>query len=465
VGASVTGSGGSAAPATFESYGFRIISRSSSTAARVAESESRVAVFTTGRVYTGNLQDDALEVTEGFGPLNPVVATAVIGRKWYAVDGGGIWVIDPAEITCTALAATEGVLPENPRLCCAYRRRLVVARFDSDPTLWACSRTAVPADWDYAADPVETAAVIGNSGVVGTPADPITALIPYQNDLLLFGCPGSIYQLVGDPGYGGRLERLTSETGVVGPRAWVFDGRDVLWFIGNAGLMRWSPGMTEPEPVSAGRIPALSELDATAYFVQMGYDPWDQTVTVYLTPVDGTTAGTHIVYHVPTDAFVSEDQYQPDHGPWAVAQPYGSKASDRRALLGGNDGYVRRLVEGTNGDDGSAITAEIEIPIPDISSGMRHYITKAIMAWGSSGSGSVTWRWFTGTSPEAVASQANGSAVASGTWFATDAGFQSPQTVRRSGASQVVRVTQSSASLTFGLERLAMSLEGRGRRR
>lgn len=444
-------------------FGMRLVDTTNSSATQIGETECRYAAFTNGYVDVGVLQDGDVNRCDGLGLQNPVVSSTVLGTKWFAVDGLSNKVIDPINKTVSDWVATIGLgeVPQHCRLAATYRRSIVLARQTEDPTLWYIGRTEDPYDWDFGADPEETAPIAGNNGIVGQPADPINALIAVDNDMLIFGCPSSIFRLEGDPRINGQLQVLTRSTGIIGPRAWCFDGQGTLWFMGISGLYRLPLGAPEPENISKERlVSVLDHLNAEALFVQMAYDPYDSTIRIFTTPVDGVTVGTHVVYDIRQDAFWT-DQLPLEHGPWSVAQPYGSNSVDRRPVFGGNDGYLRSFSDAATSDDGTSIDSYVDIFIDDADSSFRESMIDELHCDGGASSGTFGWKWFTGASQVELSPVTTGE-VDSGTF---GAGYQTPRSIRRTGASHKVRLYQSSSTLVWSVDRMGITRAKMGRRR
>lgn len=441
-------------------FGMRLVDTTNSSATVVSETECRYAAFTTGYVDVGVIQDNTLQRCAGVGLSNPVVSSAVLGKKWYAVDGLASKVISPEDFTVADWTATAGTFPEKCRVVAAFRRSIVLARQSSDPSIYYISRTDDPTDWDFGADPEATSPIAGNNGSIGQPADPINALIPFDNDMLWLGHPSAITRIEGDPRSGGQLQVLTRSTGVVGPRAWCFDGRGSLWFIGIDGLYRYTLGGSM-ENVSGSRlVDLIDHLDAESLFVQLAYDPYSKCLLIFRTPVDGVTVGTAIAYDTENNAFWM-DQYPLDQGPWSVAQPFASNPTQRRPLLGGNDGYIRWHSDSATDDDGTSIATGLDVFVTDAAGGMIESMVERLESTLSVGSATVDWKWFTASSPEAVAALTSGEA-SSGQWTG---GYNAPSLLRCTGGSHKLRISQTSDSNTWAIERINAVFLPRGRRR
>jgi hypothetical protein len=404
--------------------------------------------------------------------IQPRPQSASFNRRFYAVDGDRDIIVDPVTLTSVTWASevTDGTLPADCQLISFFRGAAYLAATNSDPTIWYKSRTLDPLDWDYAADPQVSTAVAGNNGTVGQPADAITAIFGFADDYLVFGMARSIGVLEGDPNYGGQFQIKTRETGIVGPRAFCFDDRGNLYFVGAGGLYLMLRGSFDPSPVGPRKLRRqLEELDLSANFVQMEFRASDRTVRIYSTPTDGITPATCFVLDTRTEGYFS-DQIPIAHGPWAIEQINGVLDLDRNLIIGGNDGYVRRPNDDALTDDGVAIPSHVEIPIPDLGSGgLLEYIAQELQFVLAEGGGRITWRWFTAASPEQVRLQTVGQEQASGVLDGT--GFKPPIGLRATGAAHKLRLeaTGFAADGTtpnrWALERVTAMLAATTRRR
>lgn len=423
-------------------------------AINVSNVKNKMAVYSVEKVQIGDTNDLTLVDVTGPVLVNPLPSSSSFNRKFYAVDGNDEIIIDPATNISSdwASAVTDGVLPAGVRLCAFFRGSAYLAATDSDPSIWYKSRTLDPLDWDYGADPQVSSAVAGNNGEVGQPGDAITALIPYSDDYLVFGMARSLGVLEGDPGYGGQFQIASNEAGIVGPRAFTFDDRGNLYFVGAGGLYRMFKGTFAPEPVGPRKLRrVLEEIDINSHLIQLAYRPSDRTVRIHITPTDAETVGLHIVYDTRTDGFFF-DQYPLDFGPWAIEQINGTLDIDRNIVTGCNDGYVRRPDDDATSDDGTAIASHVEILVPEAELGRAETICQELQFVLGEGGGTITWRWFSGNSPEEVRLMTVGQEMTSGT--ITGTGFTTPAGLRATGAAHKLRLEASSSTERWSIERV-----------
>ncbi len=426
----------------------------------VSNVKNKLAIYSKNIVQIGDTND--LTISDVIGPslVNPLPQSASFNRKFYAVDGTNEIIVDPVTLIGSdwESAVIEGTLPVGCRLIAMFRGSIYLAATNDNPSIWFKSRTLDPLDWDYSADPQVSTAVAGTNGEVGLPADAITALIPYSDDYLVFGMARSLGVLEGDPNYGGQFQIVSNEAGIVGPRAYTFDDRGNLYFVGAGGLYKMLKGSFGPEAVGPRKLRrVLEEVDIDTNLIQLEFRPSDRTVRIHITPTDGTTAGLHIVYDTRTDGFFF-DQYPLSFGPWSTDQTNGSLDIDRNIIIGTDDGYVLRPDDDAVSDDGSPFTSYVEIVIPEVQFGLVETMCQEIQFVLGEGGAEIQWYWFTGSSPEEVRLQtvANGDHVASGTVSGT--GFKPPIGMRHTGSAHKIRLSAITANDRWSLERITALL-------
>lgn len=473
--------GASATPAAY-AFGGRLVDPSPEleTDQSVAETESLIAGFTSGYVDIISLADAKPRRCDGAGHYNPVVQVATFNGRFYSVDGSTSKVTDPLGLTTEAWLADEadggnplGEVPTGMRGIAAWRGRPVLFNSIADPTIYYLGRSLEWGDFDYNADPFETAAIAGNNGEVGQPAEPITAGFGYDRDYFIFGTHRSMYWLVGDPGIGGQLQVLSKATGILGPRAWTIDDAGVVWVLGSAGLYRFLPGVSPPEHVSARRMGAMLDgLDASDVFVQLAFRHADRTLHIYRTPRVKSDPAVHIVYSLATDAFTEavfdQDGAEPGMNPWSVAVADASDPALRDIYLGAYDGYLRRFDATLAADQGDGedltIAAELDIPVLPFGAMTAEAMAEQVHIIPTVGSSAIAARWFTSDSPERLAASTNGTEVAGWT-IAAGGGYQRPVSLRRRAACHMLRLAIAAAGADFAIEQMQLSVSPRGRRR
>jgi hypothetical protein len=417
-------------------------------------------------VFTiGDLVADTQTPVVGPGLTGSLPQMTVAFGKWYCTDGLSYTEVDP--VTAVSIpwitTAGKGSLPVGAKYICTYRGRVVLAV----GTVWYMSRAGDPHDYQYGTSPLSTSAYNGNDANYGGPADVITGLIPFGDDFLLIMCAGSIWRMDGDPGYQGLLTCLTRKTGMLGPRAWCFDEKGNLYFLGGGGGLYVLPrGATEPLNVSEESMATFFDRqDFATNLVQMGYHAFRREVRIYLTNGDGTTNNVHAVYR-PSDGAYWLDTIPIRFGPWAVCDGLGTKFYNRSVLLGGADGFLRQPDPRRNDDDADAIDAWIEFGPFQLSDGQEESMATELQAMIGAGSEPLTWYWFTARSPEEVAAQDFPAAVATGTFNTPpEVAFNTPVGLRQAGGAHKLRIRSNTASGTWALEQIVAYLRPTSRRR
>lgn len=289
---------------------------------------------------------------------------AVMGQEAfghaYFVDGTFSRDFNNTTNAVSAWAATDGTLPANARLIALYRGRVVLSGVVGDPHNWFMSKQGDPYGWNYSpATPNVKQAVAGNNSDAGLIGDIITALIPFSDDVLIFGGDHTIYQLTGDPAAGGTIDLVSDKTGIAFGKAWAKDPNGVLYFWGQDGVYRLALG-TAPENISKGRIDArLRSVDLTANRVTMEWDFLRATLITLIQPLDSTDPCRIIRWESRTDAWW-EDAYPASFGPSCLFAYDGPDPADQTLIFGCRDGYLRQIDETTdNGDDGTAIESSV----------------------------------------------------------------------------------------------------------
>lgn len=301
------------------------------------------------------------------------------------------WIADP-----------PGALPDRCRLICLYRGRLTLSGKVDDPHNYFMSAVGEPNNWDYdPAVPNAIQAVAGNNSDAGLVGDIITALIPFSDDILIFGGDHTIYAMTGDPAAGGTVDMISDQTGIAFGKAWAKDPNGMLYFWGQDGIYRMIPGAgSKPENISKMAIDVrLRRVDLNFNRIYMEWDYLRASLMTLIVPVNINTPTRLIVWESRSDAWW-EDQYPTSQGPH-IMFPYDSAdADDQTFLFGGRDGYIREIDETANSDDGVAITSRVRFApfiAPDHGS---EVILNSVLPILADGSGEMYLDVYTGQSAE-----------------------------------------------------------------
>ncbi|KKM66632.1 hypothetical protein LCGC14_1479210 [marine sediment metagenome] len=212
------------------------------------------------------------------------------------------------------------------------------------------SRQNHPFDFNYTSNDAQTA-VAGSNADAGELGDIITALIPYKDDYLVFGCGGQIWYMAGDPAAGGSLNELDLTTGIYGAQSWCFDNTSTLYFWGTNGIYRTTiPGV--PENISRIHLPNLVKdeaVDSSTHRITMAYDPRRSGLLITITKFADNTHSNYF-YDLATQGFFPESSATTDCAIYSQLFYQGDAPDYRRLLVGCADGYVRYHDEDTLSD-------------------------------------------------------------------------------------------------------------------
>jgi len=441
----------------------------------------KVVAFTQNAVYAGDLGapgDDPPEmalVGSGDSALyGPDIESAYMvdpydGKtKLFAVDGTDSIIVDVignelVQWADRVITVGKGELPPQCALICVYRGRMVLARQPSQPSILYLSRSLDPYDWQFGALPLATTPIAATDPTLSQPADAIMCLIPFNQDYLVIGCLSSIYVIVGDPGYGGSIQLGSRRTGLLGPRCFCFDENGVCYILGNSGLFRMVNPLQPPEPLTGrkliGLLDRIDTTDANGIRPELKYDAFKKEIHIYLTPRDDHSQGTHVIVDRETGACWL-DKYPITHGPHSALEIDGEEDDNRRILIGGNDGYVRRWKSLAKSDDGTEINSYFDSAPIEIGEGTVESTATELQPFFKDGSDDVTWEWYAGNSPEAA--RTSTAVETSGTF---EEGYTAPVGLRVTAGSHRLRIKQLSRVFTWGLEKLFAKFIPANRRR
>lgn len=273
------------------------------------------------------------------------------------------WKIDVAAGTVTEWTAQYGAIPADIRLVETNFERVYAA---SETSLYT---TAAPSyvnpgdnpedDWLY--DPAEPGSAqvynIGNSGRQG---EPILALWSITSQAVAVFKKGSVYTFSGDPVLGQPfVQTLDLFAGISGPNAIapIGAGEAMIHTPEGAYVLTLS-GATPLSKDKLRRYMDIGRNQRGAYTISVEYDPRDALVYFFLTQNSPSPAvpRLHPVYDVQTGEFLL-DEYPQDFEPTAACW------WERQLVLGGRDGYCRRLQPFGDNDDGQAFESRYTLPI------------------------------------------------------------------------------------------------------
>ena len=367
-------------------------------------------------------------------------------------------VYTPSTDTIAIMTADTGQVPTGCPLVARYLDRLVLAGAEIAPGVWYMARVSDELDWDYSQTDSRRA-VAGTASAAGVPARAITALAPHSDDYLILGCRESLWRLRGDPAYGGSLDALSHNVGIVGANAWTYGPSGELIFLSLDGIYVLPAG-GDAKPVSLSREVLPEELlnfnpDTTT--VNVEYDIQDRGVHVFLTP-DSSNTRIHWWMDWERKTFWPLT-YASDHEPTASCILQATAIEDSGVILGCRDGTLRRPSALAEDDSGTSFETYIKIgPLP-LSQDGSFGVLQEMQAVIAEDSGSVTWEVFAGNTFEAAS--VSTTAVSSGTW---EEGLSSSERPGGRGQAVVIELTGTTGR-RWALEQIYMVTRDSGRRR
>jgi len=467
-GVDITGYG-----AALQTAGFRIVDTAAPAFSAITSGVDIIAL-TTSAASIGSSGGSSWTTITGTSTTGSTPQLAKLDSKIYVVDGGTSAIIDITNNANTigTWANVSNTALDGCSLACIYRRRVVIARQRTAPSIWYMSRFGDGTDFDFGATDASAKAYAGTSPDLGLPGDEITALIPAWDDILYFGCRGSIWALIGDPGKGGSMQNVTHKLGVLSARSWCFGDQNDLYILTPSGLFRIdrvTEGPSKPIALLPGRLTSILEgINTSTTRVTMGFDAPTRLIHIFLTPSDGSTVGTHVVYDVYAESEFGSgglwlDSYPLAMQPWSCAEVISDTTSDKRLIFMGTDGYLRRFDDSTNTDDGTTIDSYVRFAPFGEAEGKVDTMLSELEIVLASGSGSATWSIFDGSSPTEInAITYTTTPTSTGT---VTAGATTPVGLRQTAKWHQLMIRQNASATPFALERALVDSEvvGRGR--
>lgn len=329
--------------------------------------QTNIVAVTGGSVYVGDIATQGTVATSGSGVLRTtgrVQGSDYLG-KVYFVDGGvnDMQVLDIATQTVSTISVSAGSASAsdlgNFQTAATWRGRLVIgADRDNPQNVWF-SKLGDPTDWDFTEDAVGSAFAL-NASTSGNIGQPVVALMPFNDDILIIGTDNQLWAVRGDPTDGGTVEILSDGIGVVGPRAWTQAPDGSVYFVGTGGLYRMAPTGTVPENISRLKYNQFfADINRGLFDVQLLWDRDQQGMYIFVAPVN-EGAATHLWYDERSQGFWPI-VFPNSFGPTSAIVYDGDDPDDRVLLLGGRTGLIQQLTDDARTDDGTDINSYVEI--------------------------------------------------------------------------------------------------------
>lgn len=389
------------------------------------------------------------------------MATTVGRGLIYWSDGSRYYQFDPENDSISRyLATSQGGIPARCRLMAVWRGRMVLARDDGAPGAWHMSREGDFYDWDQFANDFDSSqAFSATTSKAGRCPDSINSIVPYNDDVIWFGCDHSIWQLSGDPGNGGQFDLISDEVGMPWGRPWCKDDLGRIWFFGSKGGLYQYTGQQLVD-VAAGKMrKRLRDIDLSTYTVELVYNYEDDGVHIFVSPyANPGTLVDHYYYCKRTEAFFIDrfgrngtDMLQPT----CAHVVDGDDPNDRSIMMGCEDGRVRIWARDSTGNipRNDEITSStyraidsyaLIGPLTQVGDGAAELVQELTVVTAPNYGGCV-YDFFSTDDPADL-----GSSKASGTLYA---GRNSTELVRVSGDSVYVRLRNARENETWAYEK------------
>ena len=418
-------------------------------------------VVTNGTVekFTSSAFSAVTNGSSAFDNTVPVIFSALHFGTLYYCDGSVYKTCDGS--TVSSWTASAGSLPTDSsneaRLIATWRNRIVLSGISTDPHNWFMSKVNDPTDWNYSpSTTTELDAVAGNNANASYCPDIINCLIPYSDDLLIFGGDHSIYQMTGDPLAGGQIDLVSDITGMAWGEPYCKSPEGIIYFFGSrGGVYQMAPGSI-PERITAKNIGTrLESVDLSSTIVRMVWSDSEQGFYVFLTPLDGSST-THYFYDVREGAWWPDTFGDANMNPTAVHIFDGDAPGDRVVLLGGLDGYLRHFSTSALDDDGTAIESEVWIGPLRLDQDIAFIVDEMQMKLGANSDKVDYYIWTGGSAEEAFS---NGKCRVRGSWYANR---NVPSRARTSGHAAYLQLKNTCANESWSVEEIMVGLSKLG---
>ena len=251
----------------------------------------------------------------------------------------------------------NGTVPSEFKYIESWDKRLVVFGFDDAPDEYAFAARNDGFDWQYTSDTPLTA-ISGSTGSIGRFPGKLSAMIPYNDDLLLMCGDNSIHELTGDPSDGGVLSQVTSEVGVAPGRAWVQDLFGNVFFFGSLGGVYRLSLDTSPVKISSNAVERrLQNIDPSTAQITMQHDEQRQGLWLFIWEPSTNNSFSYF-YSYRTEGWFPIEFAEGDYRPVVSSKMTdGSFTGTTEIILGCPDGFIRKLDSTLQLDESSRFPA------------------------------------------------------------------------------------------------------------
>jgi hypothetical protein len=369
--------------------------------------------------------------------------------------------------TIAVLAATAGTMPTKVSNCCTYSDRIVFAEDADNPQEWYMSAQGGNTDFDYSVSG-PGAAVSGTSApAAGQMAEPITALSPWGDKCLVFGCESSLWVMKGDPGYGGTADCASHNVGPIYRtaccRSTMSNGSEgSFFFLSHDGLYYLPPGCGEKaRSLSREKLPQeLVNVDASTVHPVLIHNARYRGIEIWMTPLTGGTP-THWWFDFKDGGFwpmSCHANYDAFSG-YAVRH---STSAYSMAYHGCRDGYIRRFAHNVAQDEPTTtFSSYVDYgPLKLAKHGFAEGAVTQISGAPATNSGDLDWAVRTGKTVEAAYAATAGD---SGSWNTAGQNHVKPLHDSR-GAAAFVKLTNGQTNADWAIEEMSIALKPMGRK-
>ena len=433
----------------------------------VSSRETRLVAVGSGTVYSVDSSTQIASIADGglsvLDPHGAFVSSVPAFQHLYFADGLNYVKFDPVVNRATPWVAEKGAIPRKCKLVSFWRGRMIVARDPEDPHNWHMSAVGEPDDWDF--DPrvyVASMAINGNNSRAGRSPDIVNSIIPYNDDLILFGCDSNIYRLTGDPMAGGQLDMVSNATGTGFGNCWCRDPEGALYFFGSrGGVYRLTPpeGITSFTADSIER--RLQNIDLTRYKIRLIWNTEEQGLHVVQAPhIDDYFADNKLTswfWDRRNNAWFEDECSDPSKQASCLVTFDGDDPGDRTLILGCEDGFLRKYSRRARSDDGATIDSRVLFgPLVEESSMQALRFGQLGVELASEQQG-AEYDWHVSRAADVLGDPARSGKLRAG-----------PNPIiggKHRGASSWVRIRNASRDERWSLEALSMSVRPAGRKR
>jgi len=346
-----------------------------------------------------------------------------------------------------------------------YRDRIFFSGGADGPHNWHASRSGDPLDWDVSAnDPLR--AISGQGNDAGSLGTPVRALAPHADQCMLIGCVNSLWIMRGDPAFGGSIENLSYEVGIIDKQAWAKTPSNETVFLSNDGVYVCPRGCGANSVQSFSRevIPEqlLNTPGSTRVF--MGYDMRYKGVVLWTVTSGGQSSGTAgwFISWGENKGFWPMTMGHTDHEPLSMCtyMPTGGSASGSHGnvFFGMSYGKVGHFSADVAQDDATDITSNCTFGPIDLGGGRNSGKICEIEGITDESSGDVDWELLVGNTYEQCV---NDTARFTGSW--NKAGRNRTSRPRERGSVVAVKAKSGATNEEWALENISIGVERSGR--